>query len=143
MRILPFIFIAATALTANAQAAELSRRDAALRIMGFLVFVPGAAAYCIKKHGFPEGAFTLVGQWNKKHEPVMRKALSIIEETGGMSKEVRAALDKFAYRMVVSQIDADDAKGNCSALSEALKTDVVDISKSPDLSDALAIVMSE
>jgi hypothetical protein len=138
-----FIFVTITALIASAQAAELSRRDAALRVMGFSIFVPGAAAYCMKKHGFPESAFTIVGQWNKKHEPVMRKVISIIEETGGMSKDVRVALDKFAYRMVVAQIDADDAAGNCSALSEALKTDDLDISKSPDLHDALNIVMGE
>jgi len=138
-----FIFVAITALIASAQAAELSRRDAALQVMGFSIFVPGAAAYCMKKHGFPESAFTLVPQWNKKHEPVMRKVISIIEETGGMSKEVRVALDKFAYRMVVAQIDAGDANGNCTALSDALKTGDVDISKSPDLRDALTIVMSK
>jgi hypothetical protein len=119
---------------------ELKPRDAALRVMGASVSVPGSVAYCRSKGWLRDVDLEPVVGWNKKHEGTMRKAIKVIEATGGMSASDREALDKVAFRVVKAQIEDGDPKENCRALISGLRANALDLAVVPELKDALAIL---
>lgn len=123
-----------------AAAQELKPRDAALRVMGASINIPGSAAYCRSKGWLQDAELEPVVGWNKKHEGTMRKAIKVIEATGGMSASDREALDKIALRVVKAQIEDGDPKENCRALISGLRANALDLAAVPELKDALAVL---
>lgn len=130
--------IAGTALPACAQ--TLSPRDAALRVMGAGINAPGSAAYCRSKGWLQDVDLEPVAGWNRKHDALMRKAVKVIEATGGMSQSDRQVLDKVALQMVKAQIEDGDPKANCRALIDGIRADALDMSQVPELQEAIAIL---
>ncbi len=119
---------------------ELKPRDAALRVMGASINVPGSAAYCRSKGWLQDVDLEPVVGWNKKHEATMRKAIKVVEATGGMSASDREALDKVAFRVVKAEIEDGDPKENCRALISGLRANALDLAAIPELKEALAVL---
>lgn len=132
---------AGTSCVASTASAEtLTPRDAALRVMGAAIYVPYAIAYCTKKHGLAETEHVYAANWNKKHDAIMRKAIAVVEKTGGMKAEERAYLDKVASSYVIKEINDGDPKANCRSLVEGLKSSSFDLAQMPHLKDAISIL---
>lgn len=135
-----FAAAASWAFASPVSAESLSPRDAALRVMGAAIYVPYAVAYCTKKHDLPEADHVHAANWNKKHDAIMRKAIAVVEKTGGMKAEERAYLDKVASSYVIKEIDDGNPKANCRALVDGLKTNRFDLGQMPHLKDALSVL---
>lgn len=140
LRLRIFTAVAAITFAHGATAEELKPRDAALRLMGAFMHVPGGAAYCRSKGWLQDGDLEPVAAWNKKHDATMRKVISVIEATGGMSAKDRETLDKVAFRLVKQEIEDGEPKENCRALINAVRSDGFDLRAVPELKDAIAVL---
>lgn len=140
-RLAALLFAAAVAsATLPALAQSLSPRDAALRVMGAGINAPGSAAYCRSKGWLQDVDLEPVAGWNRKHDALMRKAVKVLEATGGMSQSDRQVLDRVALQMVKAQIEDGDPRANCRALIDGIRADALDMGRVPELKEAIEIL---
>ncbi|PZR93474.1 MAG: hypothetical protein DI537_10150 [Stutzerimonas stutzeri] len=128
----------AACLAQPAVAEDLTPRDAAFRIMGASLNVPGSAAYCRSKGWLQDADLEPAVAWNKKHEAAMQKVIKVIEATGGVSKADRQALDRLAFKVIREQIEDGDPMENCRNFVDALRSGGLDLEAVPQFREALA-----
>lgn len=128
---------------AFAQSSSLTQREAAMRVMGSSIFVVGTTAYCAKNYGLPKAELEYVAAWNTKHDAILRKAVAVVENTGGMSNEERSLLDKTALRLIKEYFAGENAKALCAQLIEGVKSGAADLSQMPGSKEALPVLMAQ
>lgn len=130
-------FIATAAPAQTLESAKKALRMDALRLMGAGLKVPSIAAYCEKNVESNLDLMEAAKEWNKRHDELLKKAIRVIEWSGGMSAGERGLYDRFAYRLLKSEFEDQSSKAvHCRETLAAIKSGDMELEKNPVTAEA-------
>lgn len=121
-----------------------SRKDDAIALMGFGLFVSGVAAYCTKYVGDSPTLVAAAVDWNDRHDVYMKKIIHVIESEGGMTEEQKDTIDKFTSLRIRMEIKrSGDGPRYCNEIAGIVRSGLMDLDKHEKTKSALSRLMSQ
>lgn len=132
-----FIVLAAVLSSEKANANGQTRDDAML-LMGAATWVPGLAAYCNKYVEPNKDLLAAAQSWNQRHNADLKKIVSVVKATGGLTKDEKRAIDQLTMRMLKQEVDSQsDKQAYCKQVETALTQRLLDLEQREDTAQAI------
>lgn len=113
-------------------------RAAAYKILTAATGAPRLVAFCIKKGHLEVEDAQVVKVWSEQQESFVKKALHIIDKTGGLSEFQIDKLDRDGYVYIKDLMrNSDNPEVTCREFMLSIKAGDMDIQNQKDLQNAL------